>query len=342
MALTSRELHLIRRLWDAGHIPARPRLVELGAQQLANDFLRRAGEIAELGRAMGVATSPSLPGPGKDECYLEGLEILSPDAPAARPFWQWLGFDYAAIDFDGGAHSIPLDLNFDSVPARYRGRFDLITNFGTTEHVANQLNAFKVIHDLTAVGGIMIHNLPSQGMVNHGLVNYNPKFIWYLARSNDYKIIYLNFLGSNVRYPLPESIVNDVKRYTTDVASAQNYLLADAGIHVILQKTSALSFVPPLDVTSGAKTTFPELQQRYWTVLDPASNEVETGPADTIRALQDMNRELQNANRELQTANHTMQVHLDAIRLSTSWRMTAPLRMLRRRLKFGRWSRLSR
>src|SRR6266705_3498065 len=123
MALTSRELHLIRRLWDAGHIPARPRLVELGAQQLANDFLRRAGEIAELGRAMGVATSPSLPGPGKDECYLEGLEILSPDAPAARPFWQWLGFDYAAIDFDGGAHSIPLDLNFDSVPARYRGRF---------------------------------------------------------------------------------------------------------------------------------------------------------------------------------------------------------------------------
>src|SRR5712691_6610051 len=263
------------------------------------------------------------------------MEHLDPSAPPARDFWTWLGFEYAAIDVDESPGSIPLDLNVDSVPLETRETFHLITNFGTTEHVANQLNAFKVIHDLTAVGGIMIHNVPSQGMVNHGLVNYNPKFIWYLARSNNYKVIYMNFLGSNVRYPLPESIVNDVKRYTTDVASAQNYLLADEGIQVILQQTSALSFVPPLDVTSGAKTPFPELQQRYCTVLDPG-NEVETGPADTIRALHNMSRELQNANRELQTANHTLQMHLDAIRSSASWRVTAPLRMLRRRLKFTR------
>jgi hypothetical protein len=28
-------------------------------------------------------------------------------------------------------------------------------NCGTTEHVLNQLNAFRLIHDATAVGGLM-------------------------------------------------------------------------------------------------------------------------------------------------------------------------------------------
>ena len=75
----------------------------------------------------------------------------------------------------------------DQVPEGCRGKYRLVTNYGTTEHVANQLNAFKIIHDLTAVGGLMVHSVPAQGMFCHGLVNYNPKFFWMLARSNGYK-----------------------------------------------------------------------------------------------------------------------------------------------------------
>ena len=336
-------LTFLTRLKTDGYFPVpKPRVMEIGAQQLSNSFLRAEAEIDVVGRLFDVSSPLELPKPTASRIIHGEMEHLESSAPAAREFWTWLGFEYAAIDVDESPGSIPLDLNVDSVPMDTRETFHLVTNFGTTEHVANQLNAFKVIHDLTAVGGIMIHNLPSQGMVNHGLVNYNPKFIWYLARSNNYKVIYMNFLGSNVRYPLPESIVNDMKRYTPDVA--QNYLLADAGIHVILQKTSALSFVPPLDVTSGAKTTFPELQRRYWTVFGAASSgsEVKAEPPDAIRALQDMNRELQNANRKLQAANEELQMHLDAIRSSASWRVTAPLRVLGRRLRIARWSRLSR
>ena len=37
-------------------------------------------------------------------------------------------------------------LNTYRVPMMYRGSFQLITNFGTSEHVTDQINTFRVIH----------------------------------------------------------------------------------------------------------------------------------------------------------------------------------------------------
>ena len=93
------------------------------------------------------------------------------------------------------------------------GRYDLVTNFGTTEHVANQLNAMKIIHDLTAVGGVMIHNVPLQGFMNHGLVNYNMKFFWMLARSNGYEWVLVNFMGEQSADELPANIRDSFTPY---------------------------------------------------------------------------------------------------------------------------------
>ena len=63
---------------------------------------------------------------------------------------------------------------------------DLIINTGTTEHVANQGNAFRVIHDLSAVGGLMYHEVPA-GSWDHGLINYGPRFFQCLQQQNDYE-----------------------------------------------------------------------------------------------------------------------------------------------------------
>ena len=84
-------------------------------------------------------------------------------APLAREFWTWLGLSYASIDIDGSPGSIPLDLNYDEVPAAFVGQYDVVTNFGTTEHVANQLQSFKIIHDLATPGALMLHVLPASG-----------------------------------------------------------------------------------------------------------------------------------------------------------------------------------
>jgi cyclopropane fatty-acyl-phospholipid synthase-like methyltransferase len=59
-----------------------------------------------------------------------------------------------------------LDLNHDIVPEDWRSRFDLLINAGTTEHVVNHDNAFRVMHDLVKVGGFMIHEVPVAGFAS--------------------------------------------------------------------------------------------------------------------------------------------------------------------------------
>src|SRR5262249_1676129 len=151
---------------------------------LSNSFLKEENQIARLGELFNVTRPFSFAAPLNSHLGPGGRELLEPEAPLARHFWRWLGFDYASIDIDGNPGSIPLDLNYDHTAQEILGRYNLVTNFGSTEHVANQLNAFKIMHDLTTVGGVMLHSLPVQGNVNHGLINYNLKFFWMLARSN--------------------------------------------------------------------------------------------------------------------------------------------------------------
>jgi hypothetical protein len=97
----------------------------------------------------------------------------------SRHLHESLGFKYQCIDIDGNFGSIGLDMNFDPLPAEYRGKFGMTTNHGTTEHIFNQLNAFKMIHDLTRPGGLM----------QHGFFNYQPNLFDALARFNSYKTL---------------------------------------------------------------------------------------------------------------------------------------------------------
>src|SRR5215211_7852346 len=180
------------------------------------------------------------------------------------------GSGYAAIDIDASPGSIPLDLNFDDVPAEFKASFALVTNFGTTEHVANQLNAFKTIHDLAEVGGVMIHTVPAQGYMNHGMVNYNPKFFWMLARSNGYKWLYSNFRMSKRPYPVERNIVDEMRPFDRDIDKRfKRYRIFDGGIRIALQKVCNIAYVPPLDVPTGGSAPNETLKERYWTVFAP-------------------------------------------------------------------------
>ena len=207
------------------------------------------------------------------------------DAPAARAFWKWLGFDYAAIDIDGSADSIPLDLNYDHAPRAAKGKYHLVTNYGTTEHVANQVNAFKIVHDLTTPGGLMIHNLPMQGMLNHGFVNYNPKFFWLLGRSNGYRIVYMSLSADVAGKKLPQDILDYLGQYEPDIeATFGSYRLPDMGIIVVFQKAYDIPYVAPLDVNTGTTTKDKTLAKRYWSVFRPQafSELTRVGPHDSL------------------------------------------------------------
>jgi hypothetical protein len=93
------------------------------------------------------------------------------------------------VDIDGNFGSLTLDINFDAVAPQARGKYGLTTNHGTTEHVLDQRNAFKMIHDFTAPGGLMLHALPFTVHLEHGFFNYQPNLFDALARYNSYETL---------------------------------------------------------------------------------------------------------------------------------------------------------
>ena len=167
-------IHLKRH----GVLDGARRVVEIGAQQLADNFLT-AAELDEVYELFGR--------PKIDLGAPVGPENFTERAPRSTAFWHSLGFEYAALDYNGHLDSFALDLNREQVPAEMREAFDLVVNAGTTEHVANQDNAFRVIHDLTRKGGVMYHQLPASGDLYHGLVTYSPKFFQHMQKQNDYQ-----------------------------------------------------------------------------------------------------------------------------------------------------------
>jgi SAM-dependent methyltransferase len=259
-------LPLLMTLKRRGYIPNGAAVIEIGAQQLGDAFLNATDDIAATGRLFGITTPPpsfAWTGPRRDTNVLAG-------APLAREFWTWLGLSYASIDIDGSPGSIPLDLNYDEVPSEFIGKYDVVTNFGTTEHVANQLQSFKIAHDLARPGGLMVHVLPASGGLNHGLVSYNPKFFWMLGRSNGYKIAFMTMGQSERNSGLPQNLLEFLALYEPKGADDfAAFRMPVTSIVVALQKLFDTPFVAPLDVPSDATTEHPSLRDRYWSVFKP-------------------------------------------------------------------------
>lgn len=268
MGWSAADIESIAKLRKAGHFPGDNAIAELGAQELANELLDDQAVLREICHAFGAPARNFLePAPGT---YVSRESNDTKKTVASRELWEWLGFNYSHIAVDGNDGAVSLDLNFDATPEAMRGKFSLVSNIGITAHVANQLNAFKTIHDLCATGGVMLHRLPAEGLLTHGLLKYSPKFFWMLARSNGYKWLYWDFRFSNVRNPLHHDILTELKKFNPDAdARAGSFTVADGSLIVVIQKLYNIEFVPPLDVPNGTVPNT-ELSERYWTVFQPA------------------------------------------------------------------------
>jgi hypothetical protein len=248
MALGSRELQLIIQLRQQGYLAGKRSVAEMGTQQLNDSFLEARGELELVGELFGVETPCPIPlfvaGSTRG-----GLDPLSKSAPLARDFWTWLGFDYTSVDIDRDSDSVRFDLNYDSVPRELAGKYCLVTNYGTTEHIANQLNAFKTIHDFATAGGVMIHHVPMQGMLGHGLIAYDMKFFWMLARSNAYHLVHVSVSTDGQSKSLSQNLIDALAPFDPDIAAVQDkFRFTDIGLVVVLQKLTDVPFVAPIDV----------------------------------------------------------------------------------------------
>ena len=120
MGLNDTSIACLKYLKERGHIGLQKRVVELGAQQLGDRFLAAEDQILELGRLFGASTPFHSSPAAAASPFSPDPDILRPEAPFSRDFYEWLGFEYACVDIDDSPYSLPLDLNFDPVPARSR------------------------------------------------------------------------------------------------------------------------------------------------------------------------------------------------------------------------------
>ena len=119
------------------------------------------------------------------------------------------GFGYDAIDIADGYKTTIVDMNRENLPTSMKGKYDIVFNCGTTEHILNQLNSFRIIHEATKIGGFICHQLPAIGYLDHGYFCYTGRFFFDLAGYNEYEIIDCWFDGSMT----PESVYSSMRSY---------------------------------------------------------------------------------------------------------------------------------
>ena len=187
MALTAVDYHVLESLRKAGLLPARPSVLELGESEWYGDIPPQdlAGLIDR------VATEPER----RQALHARLRDILAGKSPhrswdLAKLFYTAI-LDYreiVAIDFHGTPAAKRIDLN---EPLDLGQRFELVIDGGTAEHVFNVFQFFKTCHELTQPRGLMLHNNPFRGWLEHGFYNFNPTFYWDLAAANGYEIVML-------------------------------------------------------------------------------------------------------------------------------------------------------
>lgn len=106
-----------------------------------------------------------------------------------------IGMGYTAIDIAVGYKTTVVDLNSMRLPADMIGAFDAVINFGTSEHILNQMNVFAAVHAAAKPGGMIMHSVPSIGFVDHGYFCYTSRFFFDLAGYNQYEVVDMWFDG---------------------------------------------------------------------------------------------------------------------------------------------------
>ena len=140
----------------------------------------------------------------------------------AAEIWQMAGFDHRCIDFDDRPHTLRVDLQNFVFPTELRGQFDLVTNMGTTEHLASPMVGLALMHYACKVGGAMFTDTPIFGFGNHGLANLTPKFWHQLSLFNRYKVAICRLRKCDESLFDPGNIYHSDMAYMEGLQDARN------------------------------------------------------------------------------------------------------------------------
>jgi len=228
MGTTLKQAERILGFEAEGMLPPGGLIAEMGAQELAPSTA--AEEVAALFARHRPDTA--LP---RDEAGRIAAERWT------SALYQAFGFGYVSFDLVEAPANRPTDLNRESVPPELRGRAALVTNFGTTEHIIDQVNCFRFIHELAAPRAIIWHNLPISDFYGHGFFKYDPQFFLALGMANGYEV-----LSWQMTVGLPSQHFHRIPERLFDLGMPRIEPRASA-IDVVFRKRDDRPFALPID-----------------------------------------------------------------------------------------------
>lgn len=186
MAISETQYRILRELRERELLPQGGSILEIGQANFYGDFNPRQ---IEQDAARWPSADERVDYRKRISEYLANPDPNDPGFRLAEFIYNVL-FDYQsihAIDGDPLAYRADkLDLNVRIQPAKC---YDVVFNHGTAEHIFNVANVFKIMHDATLYGGLMLHEAPFTGWVDHGFYCLQPTLFYDVAAANDYEII---------------------------------------------------------------------------------------------------------------------------------------------------------
>jgi len=106
----------------------------------------------------------------------------------AKVLYELFGAIHTSFDRNGRDGALPIDLG-QPMPIEHCGAYDLVINFGTSEHVSSQYWCWANIDLMCAPGGRMLHQIPEVGAwPGHGQFHYTMSRIMALADACGYDV----------------------------------------------------------------------------------------------------------------------------------------------------------
>lgn len=126
---------------------------------------------------------------GFSVCELGDQEMCGPEKHvSAKGWYAAMGCGrYESIDANGrGTRTADLNAMLDPLDP-----FDLVTDFGTGEHIFDQAQVWRSIHTLTKPGGFIAFDRPAQGYEKHCYYLVNRCLVDDIAAVNGYTVLLL-------------------------------------------------------------------------------------------------------------------------------------------------------
>lgn len=192
MALTQPVYLLLRKAWDAGLLPQNGTILEFGEANWYDDMPIPA-LLADLATVIGDE-------PRRREIFdrITELHGKKPDGylfAIAKLVYAVLFQPQIlhAIDFHGTSTAMRLDLN---QPIALDRQYDVTMNNGTAEHILNIGQFLKTMHEWTKPGGLMLHEAPFNGWIDHGFYTLQPTLFFDIAAANQYDLLGLFYIDA--------------------------------------------------------------------------------------------------------------------------------------------------